>query len=265
MLDKIDLDKTSEFFQLKVRAGVRKQEKCLVCCRRCTPRTQTLETGLTRGGKQRVLSQGRDETFPPSGPHWRHCRGCLTQGQIASHWHNHCLDPGWEFREASLQPWCMFFFPLLLLLHVPFGGAACKFWPSSSDLGGMSGMRYHPVMSQTAVLFLSRRGTELSRCPPTERRQTTRKSKGAAELADWKGKVGPAREISRCCFIDLKREKQEMGFLRSDFFGGGFCIGLCTQHDKHPPRAPQRYFAYESCDLKSRLLTLPQSHCRHLR
>lgn len=183
----------------------------------------------------------------------------------------------WIQDESSERPHCNLgacFFSFFF-----FGGAACKFWPSSSDLGGMSGMRYHPVMSQTAVLFLcfsvstslaKGRSSAAAPSPPTKRRQTTRKSKGATGLAGWKGKVVPAREISRCCFIELKREKQDMGFLRSDFFWGGFCIGLCTQRDKHPPRSPQRYFAYESRDLRSRLLTLrhqdlPQSHCRHLR
>lgn len=89
------------------------------------------------------------------------------------------------------------FFPL----HVLFGGVACEFRPSSSDLGGMSGMKYHPVMSQTAVRFcVVASGPDV----PRDGAQTTSQNKGSAGPADWKGKVVPARQISGCCFIKLK-------------------------------------------------------------
>lgn len=59
----------------------------------------------------------------------------------------------WIQDGSSERPHCnlgaVFFF--VPSLDVLFGGVACKVRPSSSDLGGMSGMKCHPVMSQTAV------------------------------------------------------------------------------------------------------------------
>lgn len=103
---------------------------------------------------------------------------------------------------------------------IPLVGLRASFDPAplSSDLGGMSGMRYHPVMSQcgtlscvivSALVLLRDRAQPMAATPPppvpsrpaTERQQTTHKNKGGAGPADWKGKVVPAREISRCRFI----------------------------------------------------------------
>lgn len=69
-------------------------------------------------------------------------RDVRTQGQIVFHWHNHSRTYWIQRAHYNIS---LFFFSFL-----PW--AAYLFHPPS-DLKGMSGMRYHPVMSQCAFVL----------------------------------------------------------------------------------------------------------------
>lgn len=149
--DVIDVDKTSEIFQLKgdSRCWATREEPCLM------PNTQSKNSNFGNRPHWSCENKGffhRDEMkLFPAPVHTDAIVGDVSlKGKLLPT----DIITVWIQDESSERPHCNLGAGFFSSLHVLFGGVACEFRPSSSDLGRMSGMKYHPVMSQTAVCFL---------------------------------------------------------------------------------------------------------------